>query len=41
MPETGRIIINTGPVLALVAALDDLTIIQTLYRQVLVPVPLG
>ncbi len=29
--------INTGPMIALVAALDDLTLLETLYREVLVP----
>lgn len=31
------IVINTGPIIALVAALGDLTILEKLYREVLVP----
>ncbi|NER22640.1 MAG: DUF3368 domain-containing protein [Symploca sp. SIO1C2] len=37
MPKTEIIVINTGPIIALVAALGDLTILQSLYKQVLVP----
>lgn len=37
MPETTRLVINTGPIIALVAALGDLRILKSLYRQVLVP----
>ncbi len=37
MPETQRIVINTAPLIALVAALGDLTVLQSLYSQVLVP----
>jgi len=37
MPKTERIVINTGSTIALVAALGDLTILQSLYKQVLVP----
>jgi len=37
MPETQRIVINTSPLIALVAALGDLTVLQSLYTQVLVP----
>ena len=37
MPETERIVINTAPLIAIVAALGDLTILQSLYTQVLVP----
>jgi predicted nucleic acid-binding protein len=37
MPETERIVINTAPLIALVAALGDLTVLQSLYTQVLVP----
>jgi len=37
MPEkTKRIVINTGPILALVAALGDLGILEKLYKQVIV-----
>ncbi len=37
MPETQRIVINTSPLIALVSALGDLTVLQSLYTQVLVP----
>lgn len=37
MPENERIVINTAPLIALVAALGDLTILPSLYTQVLVP----
>ncbi len=37
MPETEKIVINTAPLIAIVAALGDLTILQSLYTQVLVP----
>ncbi|MFP5269407.1 hypothetical protein [Coleofasciculus sp.] len=37
MPETERIVINAAPLIALVAALGDLTVLQSLYTQVLVP----
>lgn len=37
MPETNRIVINTAPIISLVAALGDLTVLQSLYNQVLVP----
>jgi len=37
MPETSRIVINTAPLISLVAALGDLTVLQSLYCQVLVP----
>jgi predicted nucleic acid-binding protein len=37
MPDTDRIVINTAPLISLVAALGDLTILQSLYNQVLVP----
>ena len=36
MPNTGEIVINTGPIIALVAALGDLRILQSLYNRVLV-----
>jgi predicted nucleic acid-binding protein len=36
MPENKKIIINTGPILALVAALDGLDILRELYSQVMV-----
>ncbi|MEQ9236479.1 DUF3368 domain-containing protein [Coleofasciculus sp. E2-BRE-01] len=37
MPEPERIVINTAPLIAIVAALGDLTVLQSLYTQVLVP----
>ena len=40
MPEA-RIVINTGPLLALIAALGDLTILKSLYTEVLVPAEVG
>ena len=36
MPETRDIVINTGPIIALVAALGDLRVLQ-IYRQVWTP----
>jgi predicted nucleic acid-binding protein len=37
MPETRRIVINTSPLIALVAALGSLEVLKQLYEQVLVP----
>ena len=37
MPETEAIVINTGPLLSLIAACGDLSLLQRLYRHVLVP----
>ena len=37
MPEAPRLVINTGPLIALVAALGDLTVLEILYQEVLVP----
>jgi predicted nucleic acid-binding protein len=37
MPNTDKIVINTAPLISLVAALGDLNILQSLYNQVLVP----
>jgi predicted nucleic acid-binding protein len=37
MPERERIVINTGPLIAVVAALGDLDVLESLYRQVIVP----
>ena len=37
MLKTQRIVINTSPLIALVAALDDLKILESLYSEVLVP----
>lgn len=41
MLETHKIVINTAPLIALVAALGNLTILQSLYTQVLVPFEVG
>jgi predicted nucleic acid-binding protein len=41
MPERGQIVINTGPLIALAAALDDLRLLETLYRAVHVPFEVG
>lgn len=37
MPRPQEIVINTGPLIALVAALGDLTILKSLYHKVHVP----
>ena len=37
MPETSALVINTGPILALVAALGDLKVLQRHYQHVVVP----
>ncbi len=37
MPDTKRIVINTAPIISLVAALGDLKVLQSLYNQILVP----
>jgi len=37
MPETKSIVINTGPLLALIAAYGDLSLLERLYQHVLVP----
>ncbi len=37
MPNTTQIVINTGPVLALIAGLGNLKILRHLYKQVVVP----
>jgi predicted nucleic acid-binding protein len=37
MPETERIVIDTAPLISLVAALGDLKVLESLYSQVLVP----
>ncbi|RWX43737.1 putative nucleic acid-binding protein, contains PIN domain [Candidatus Electrothrix aarhusensis] len=37
MPEVEEIVINTGPVLALIAGLGELSILNSLYRRTIVP----
>lgn len=37
MPKTKQIVINTSPILALIAALGDLSILTSLYQDVFVP----
>ena len=37
MPESKRIVINTGPLIALCAALDDFTVLRECYDEVFVP----
>jgi predicted nucleic acid-binding protein len=37
MPESKDLVINTGPLLAITAALGSLSLLRDLYRQVLVP----
>ena len=37
MPELPRLVVNTGPLIALVAALDEITVLRSLYAEVLVP----
>lgn len=37
MPKADRIVINTSPLITLVAALGDLTVLRSLYTEVLVP----
>ncbi len=41
MPRPERIVINTSPLITLVAALGDLTILRSLYTEVLVPFEVG
>jgi len=37
MPERKDLVINTGPIIAIVAAFNDLRVLEFLYRKVLVP----
>ncbi len=41
MPKSRRIVINTGPLLSLVAGLNDLKILADLYDEVHVPIEVG
>jgi predicted nucleic acid-binding protein len=41
MPDRREIVINTGPLIALAAALDDLRLLDRLYRAVHVPFEVG
>jgi len=36
MPETEKVVINTGPLLALIAGIGDLSLLKLLYKRVLV-----
>ena len=36
MPETEKLVINTGPLLALIAGVGDLSLLELLYKRVLV-----
>jgi predicted nucleic acid-binding protein len=37
MPNTGEIVINTSPLIAIVAAMGDFNVLQSLYTNVIVP----
>lgn len=37
MPDPPALVVNTGPLIALVAAVGDLRVLQHLYRRVIVP----
>ena len=37
MPNTDKLVINTSPLISLIAALVDLKVLKLLYQQVLVP----
>ncbi|MDA3896628.1 MAG: DUF3368 domain-containing protein [Desulfobacteraceae bacterium] len=37
MPETESLVINTGPLLALIAGYGDLSLLRRIYKRVLVP----
>jgi len=41
MPDRGELVINTGPLIALAAALDDFSLLEGLYRAVHVPYEVG
>lgn len=37
MPNTDKLVINTSPLISLIAALGNLKVLELLYQQVLVP----
>lgn len=37
MPEKKNIVMNTGPLLALIAGMEDLSFLQPLYNRILIP----
>ena len=37
MPDPDQLVINTGPIIALIAALGDLSLLERLYERVVVP----
>ena len=37
MPESRKIVINTGPIISLIAALGNLDVLKRLYSRVIVP----
>ena len=37
MPETEALVINTGPLLALIAGYGNLSVLEKIYKRVLVP----
>ena len=37
MPETDALVINTGPLLALIAGIGNLSVLEMLYKRVFVP----
>ena len=41
MPETRQLVINTGPIISLVAATGDLKLLDSLYDRVVVPFEVG
>ncbi len=37
MPESREIVINTGPIISLIAAFGNLNVLKSLYSHVIVP----
>jgi predicted nucleic acid-binding protein len=37
MPETKELVINTGPLLALIGGIGDLSLLEQVYKRVVVP----